>query len=148
MLVPGHAGCQIAVRLALDWKTGAGGRTVMSGRWAVPLLALAIATPCAAAPEETSGAPPARRRLDLGRYGRVTPPSSAVQTLPHFESVVEVIGEAPRSPNAAMAVHWKQWNLSTGSIYGKGINFQNQGCPTCVNILPAIGKVIDKIKKR
>ena len=117
----------------------------MSGRWAVPLLALAIAVPCASA-EETAPSRPGGR-LNLGRYGRVTPPSSDVKSLPHFESVVEVIGEAPRSPNAAMAVHWKQWNLSTGSIYGKGINFQNQGCPTCVNILPLIGKVIDKIKK-
>jgi hypothetical protein len=43
-------------------------------------------------------------------------------------------------------VFWRQWNLS-GSIYGKGLR-QNQGCPTCVNILPLIEKLIDTIKKK
>ena len=46
-----------------------------------------------------------------------------------------------------MLVFWEGWELSTGSIYGKGNNMQNQGCPTCVNILPLIDKLIDKIKK-
>jgi hypothetical protein len=89
---------------------------------------------------------PRLRKLDLGLYGRVHPASQALQ-MPRFESSVDVTAEAPRDYNASMAVHWRQWNLSTGSIYGKGINMQNQGCPTCVNVLPLIEKVIDKIKK-
>lgn len=90
---------------------------------------------------------PKIRKLDLGLYGRVYPPSQALQML-RFESSVEVIAPAPRTPNETMLVFWEGWELSTGSIYGKGINIQNQGCPTCVNILPLIDKLIDKIKKK
>ena len=90
---------------------------------------------------------PKIRKLDLGLYGRVYPPSQAVQML-RFESSVEVTAPAPRTPNETMLVFWEGWELSTGSIYGKGINIQNQGCPTCVNILPLIEKLVDKIKKK
>ena len=90
---------------------------------------------------------PKLRKLDLGLYGRVVPPSQALQ-MPRFESSVDVTAEAPADYNATMAVYWNQWHLSTGSIYGKGVDFQNQGCPTCVNILPVIEKLIDKIKKK
>lgn len=85
------------------------------------------------------------RRLKLGLYGRPSPPQSSLQ-VPRFESSVDVLGEKPRSYNETMAVYWRHWQLSTGSIYGKGINIQNQGCPTCVNILPLIEAVVKKIK--
>lgn len=89
----------------------------------------------------------ANRRLKLGLYGRPTAPRSDLAT-PRFESSVDVVAPRPPDLNETMAVYWRQWNLSTGSIYGKGINVQNQGCPTCVNILPLLGKVVDKIKGR
>ncbi len=95
--------------------------------------------------DETLTRPPLRK-LDLGLYGRVHPPSQALQ-MPRFASSVDVLGEAPRDYNTTMAVFWRQWELSTGSIYGKGIDFHNQGCVTCVNVLPLIDKLIDKIKK-
>ena len=90
---------------------------------------------------------PKLRKLDLGLYGRVYSASDAVRQMPRFESSVEVTAPAPLGYNETMAVFWNQWQISTGSIYGKGVNFQNQGCPTCVNILPAIEKLIDVIKK-
>jgi hypothetical protein len=90
---------------------------------------------------------PKLRKLDLGLYGRVYSASQAVREMPRFESSVEVTAPAPLGYDETMALFWNKWELSTGSIYGKGVNFQNQGCPTCVNILPAIGKLIDAIKK-
>jgi hypothetical protein len=125
----------------------------MRTRWALASLGLFVvlaAAPATAGDQETT--PPIRpgalsRPLKLGLYGRITPPQSAL-ALPRFEDSIEVTAEAPRDYNETMAVFWQQWNLSTGSIYGKGINFTNQGCPTCVNILPLIEKVIDKIKKK
>jgi hypothetical protein len=87
----------------------------------------------------------ANRRLKLGMYGRPTAPQTALPA-PRFESSVDVVAPSPPTPNETMAVYWRQWNLSTGSIYGKGKNFQNQGCPTCVNILPLIEKAVQKIK--
>jgi len=104
-----------------------------------------LLTPAVFAADETLTHPPVRP-LNLGLYGRVYPASQALQ-MPRFQSSIEVIGEQPRDFNDTMAVFWRQWDLSTGSIYGKGINIQNQGCPTCVNILPLIDKLIDKIKK-
>jgi hypothetical protein len=95
--------------------------------------------------DETLTRPPLRK-LDLGLYGRLHPPSQALQ-MPRFESSIDVLGATPRDPNTTMAVFWRQWKLSTGSVYGKGIDFHDQGCATCVNILPLIEKVIDKIKK-
>jgi hypothetical protein len=89
---------------------------------------------------------PKIRRLDLGLYGRIYPPSQAVEML-RFETSIDVTAPAPRTPNETMLVFWEDWNLPTGSIYGKGYNMQNQGCPTCVNILPLIEKLVDKIKK-
>ena len=90
---------------------------------------------------------PSMRRLDLGLYGRVYPASQALQ-MPRFESSIEVVGQGPLAYNDTMAVFWRQWELSTGSIYGKGVAFHDQGCPTCVNILPVIDKLIDAIKKK
>jgi hypothetical protein len=102
--------------------------------------------PAVARAEDTLSRPKIRP-LDLGLYGRVSPPSAALQT-PRFEDSVDVVGETPQDLNATMAVWWRHWDLSTGSIYGKGINFQNQGCPTCVNILPLVDKLVDAIKKK
>ena len=90
---------------------------------------------------------PKIRRLDLGLYGRVYPARQAVEML-RFETSVDVTATAARTPNETMLVLWESWNLPTGSIYGKGYNMQNQGCPTCVNILPLIEKLVDKIKKK
>lgn len=90
---------------------------------------------------------PRIRPLDLGLYGRVSPPSAALDT-PRFESSIDVVADKPMDLNATMDVWWRHWDLSTGSLYGKGINFQNQGCPTCVNILPLVDKLVDAIKKK
>ena len=134
----------------------------MHNRLTAPWLAavlLAAAAPCAPAAEpaakpdsaaksdvaDTDAARIASRRLKLGLYGRPSPPQTSLQT-PRFESSVDVIAARPADPNQTMAVFWRQWNLSTGSIYGKGMNVQNQGCPTCVNILPLIESVVKKIK--
>jgi hypothetical protein len=106
---------------------------------------LLLATPLRG--EDQTLTRPKMRKLDLGLYGRVYPPSQALQ-MPRFESSVDVTAQAPRDYNATMAVFWDDWQLSTGSIYGRGINIQNQGCPTCVNILPLIDKLVDKIKKK
>jgi hypothetical protein len=114
-------------------------------RWVVLAAGLTL-LPLTLRADETLTRPP-MRKLDLGLYGRVHSPSQALQ-MPRFESSVDVTAEAPRDYNATMATYWRQWELSTGSIYGKGINIQNQGCPTCVNILPLVGKVIDKIRKK
>ena len=97
--------------------------------------------------EDASLTHPKMRKLDLGLYGRVYSAGDAVRQMPRFESSVEVTAPAPLGYNETMLVFWNRWQLSTGSIYGKGVNFQNQGCPTCVNILPAIEKLIDAIKK-
>ena len=56
-----------------------------------------------------------------GAYGRDIPPSQALP-LPRFDSSVDVTAVAPRDYDASMAVFWRQWNLSTGSIYGKGLS--------------------------
>lgn len=124
----------------------------MHRRRAAALAGLALVLvvhPSARAGEDAGAAPSSapRRRLDLGPYGRPSPAQSTLHA-PRFESAIEVFGHAPRDYNASMAVHWRQWELSTGSIYGKGINFQNQGCPTCVNVLPLVEKVVKKIKGR
>src|SRR5262245_46848050 len=110
------------------------------------MLAPALA-PAAEAPQAPNGdaARIANRRLKLGMYGRPTAPQTALPA-PRFESTVDVVAPSPPTPNETMAVYWRQWDLSTGSIYGKGKSFQNQGCPTCVNILPLIEKGIQKIK--
>jgi hypothetical protein len=108
--------------------------------------ALLLAAPLRA--EDETLTRPRIRKLDLGLYGRVYSAGEAVRQMPRFESSVEVTAPAPLGYDETMALHWKQWNLSTGSIYGKGYNLQNGGCPTCVNILPAIEKLIDLIKKK
>ena len=113
-------------------------------RWAV-VAGLAL-LPVTLGADETLTRPKVRK-LELGLYGRVQSPGQALQTL-RFESTVDVTAEAPRTYDETMALYWRHWELSTGSIYGKGINMQNQGCPTCVNILPLVEKVIDKIKKK
>jgi hypothetical protein len=114
---------------------------------AAVLGAAVLLSPAALRGEDATLTRPKIRKLDLGLYGRVHPPSQALQML-RFESSVDVTAAAPRTPNETMLVFWEGWQLSTGSIYGKGINIQNQGCPTCVNILPLIDKLIDKIKKK
>jgi hypothetical protein len=101
--------------------------------------------PSALGAEDTLSQPKIRT-LDLGLYGRVSPPSAALDT-PRFESAIDVVAERPKDLNATMEVWWRHWDLSTGSLYGKGINFQNQGCPTCVNILPLVDKLVKAIKK-
>ena len=112
---------------------------------AIALMALVpVARAADTADSKSDAARIANRRLKLGLYGRPTAPQSALQA-PRFESSVDVVAPSPPTPNETMAVYWRQWNLSTGSIYGKGINV-NQGCPTCVNILPLIEKAIQKIK--
>jgi hypothetical protein len=113
--------------------------------WAA-LGAAIVLLPSALRADETLSRPKIRT-LDLGLYGRVSPPSAALQT-PRFEESIEVVAERPKDLNATMEVWWRHWDLSTGSIYGKGINFQNQGCPTCVNILPLVDKLVDAIKKK
>jgi hypothetical protein len=115
------------------------------GRLCAAAGALALAASIAGAADETLTRP-RMRPLDLGLYGRVYPATQALQ-MPRFESSVEVVGQRPLDYDETMAVFWKQWNLSTGSIYGKGIPFRDQGCPTCVNVLPLIDKLIDAIKK-
>ena len=109
------------------------------------MLGVCLLLPASLRADETLTRPRIRK-LDLGLYGRVYPARQAVDML-RFESTIEVTASAPRTPNETMVVFWEGWNLSTGSIYGKGINMQNQGCPTCVNILPLIEKLVDKIKK-
>ena len=109
------------------------------------LAAGLVLLPCALRAEETLTRPKIRR-LDLGLYGRIHPPSQAVDML-RFETSIDVTAPAALTPDETMLVFWEGWNLSTGSIYGKGYNMQNQGCPTCVNILPLIEKLVDKIKK-
>jgi hypothetical protein len=116
-------------------------RGVMCAALGIGLLLAPAAFPA----DETLTHPPLRP-LNLGLYGRVYPASQALQ-MPRFESSIEVIGERPLDYNDTMAVFWRQWDLSTGSLYGKGVAFHNQGCATCVNILPLIDKLIDKIKK-
>ena len=113
---------------------------------AVVTGAVLLAAPLRA--EDETLTRPRMRKLDLGLYGRVYSASEAVRQMPRFESSLEVTAPTPLEYNETMAVFWQQWNLSTGSIYGKGVNFQNQGCPTCVNILPAIEKLADLIEKK
>jgi hypothetical protein len=112
--------------------------------WAAGVLALLVP---AALRADDSLSRPRIRPLDLGLYGRVSPPSTALDAV-RFEESIEVVAERPKELNETMAVWWAHWDLSTGSIYGKGINFQNQGCPTCVNILPLVDKLVDAVRKK
>ncbi|HET8647244.1 MAG TPA: hypothetical protein VFO85_17235, partial [Vicinamibacteria bacterium] len=140
MLAPRRSGCQMAAGRERPYT----GRVRRSGPGAAVVLAILLA-PALARAEDTLTRP-RMRTLDLGLYGRVHPASQALQ-MPRFESSIEVVAEKPHDANTAMAAHWRQWDLSTGSIYGKGINFTNQGCATCVNILPLLGKLVDAVKK-
>jgi hypothetical protein len=96
---------------------------------------------------ETSVPASERPRLKLGPYGRAyTNPVSdaAASTLPRFESSVEVFGKAPPLEfNQTMAVWWDHFNISTGSLYGKGI-------PTyqTVNLIPLAEWLAKKVKEK
>jgi hypothetical protein len=85
-------------------------------------------------------------RLNLGPYGRVhsNPAADASTPLPRFESSVDVLGKAPPPDlNVTMAVWWNHFNISTGSVYGKGIVTQ----PT-VNLVPLVEWLAKKVKEK